>query len=139
MISLNKVVGGHHLERWICGVGILLSAGHGGEGSERFVTSRSSSRGRFFFELNHAGGFYAPVIFGQNGGTSTTSDAEALRTHCWSSMPLRGQVVRPRQLSGSQRMQFIAGRRPSSAPPLLLGDFASRTPASGGRDSQGLD
>jgi hypothetical protein len=118
---------------------MLLPAGHGGEGSEHFITSRSSSRGRFFFELNHAGGFCAPVIFSRNGGTSLTSDEEALRTHCWSSMPLRGQVVRPRQLSGSQRMQFIAGRGPSSAPPLLLGDFASRTPTSGSRDSQGLD
>jgi hypothetical protein len=45
---------------------MLLSAGHGGEGSERFNISRSSSRGRFFFEVNHAGGFCAPVIFGRN-------------------------------------------------------------------------
>jgi hypothetical protein len=57
---VNKVAVRVHLERWICGAGLLLPAGHGGKGSKHFNTSSSSSRGRFFVKINHAGASLPP-------------------------------------------------------------------------------
>jgi hypothetical protein len=79
------------------------------------------------------------VIFCRQGGMSSTSMIEALRIRRWSSMLPRRQVVRPRRLGGRQWLRFYAGRRPSSALPLFLGGNALRMPASGGRDTRGLD
>jgi hypothetical protein len=41
-ISINKAEVPGHLERWICGEELLLSAGHGGEGVEQLFTPSSS-------------------------------------------------------------------------------------------------
>jgi hypothetical protein len=67
---MNKAAVRGLLERWICGAGVLLPASHGGEGSKHFINSSSSLPGRFFVELNHAGGCLASVILCLHGGTS---------------------------------------------------------------------
>jgi hypothetical protein len=83
---------------WISGAGLLPPAGHGGEGSELYIASSSSSQGRSFFELNHVDGILALMILCWQGGMPSTFMMEALGIRRWSSMLPHRQVVRPLRL-----------------------------------------
>jgi hypothetical protein len=61
------------------------------------------------------------AIFGQDGGPSSSSMAEALTIDCWSSTSVEGQVVRPRPSNGSQGLDLLAGVERSSSPRSKLG------------------
>jgi hypothetical protein len=115
--------------------------GKGGDGVVIFFRwRRSMLRWRRDFELIHADGIIASVIFGRQGGPCSTSDVEAFhRVCCWSSARLRRQVVHPRQLGGAQRRRFFPGRGLPSILPLFLGGGALRTPAICGGDARGPD
>jgi hypothetical protein len=76
------------------------------------------------------------VIFGWNGGPSSTSVAEACTwIHRRSSTLLGSQVVRPRNPRSGRRLGFFVGRDPSSNLLSNLGGNAWRSPAAGGGGS----
>jgi hypothetical protein len=86
-----------------------------------------------FDKLNQARCIIASIVFGHLGGASSTSILEDLLHFCyWSSVLLLHQVVRPWWLGGVQRRQIFIRRGHSSNFPLILGDDALRTLASGG-------
>jgi hypothetical protein len=88
---------------------------------------------------NHAASMTDAVIFGRQGGLTSTSFVEALIGLLRRSSTQPGsQVVRPRK-RGVRRQKSIAGIGPSSALPKDLGGDAWRSPASSGRDTQGPD
>jgi hypothetical protein len=82
---------------------------------------------------------FVTAIFGQDGDPSSTSMAEALMINCWSSMPLEGQVVRPRPSSGSQGLDLLTGVERSSSPHSELGGNALSSPAFYGGSTVVLD
>jgi hypothetical protein len=74
------------------------------------------------------------VTFGQKGGPSSTSMAEAYSSiHRWSSTLLGCQLVRPRNPGNGQRLGFIVGGEPSSMLLSELGGSAWSSPANGAR------
>jgi hypothetical protein len=79
------------------------------------------------------------MIFGQDGGPSSTSMAEALLIDCWSSTLLEDQVVRPRPFSGSQGLDLVAGVECSSSLRSELGGNTWNSPALCGRGTTVLD
>jgi hypothetical protein len=83
-------------------------------------------------ELIHADGSIASAILCRQGDEYPTFDAEALRTSSGSSTSPRHQVVRSQWLGDDQRLQFLAGREPSSILLFFLGGNAWRTSTIGG-------
>jgi hypothetical protein len=82
----------------------------------------------------------ASMIFGRDGGPSTTSNAEVVSSVPRRSLvPLGIQVVRPQIPRSGRRGDLIVGRGFSSIQPSNFGGNAWRSPATGGRDTCVLD
>ena len=129
-------------ERWLH----LPLAGRGGEGrrSSCYSAFASGRRLSLHFRASHAVAMLAAVIFGQNGGQSSTSMAEA----CFDSLrrcstPLCLQVVRPRRCSGGRRQRIFIGMETQASKTVSdLGGAigaAWRSPAFGRGGFLGLD
>jgi hypothetical protein len=88
-------------------MGSPLSSHRGGDveglpDEDPLVGSRKWRPGPDLPRAQHAVTSFLTAILGQNGGpASSTSMAEALKTNCWSSTPMEGQVVRPRLSNGN--------------------------------------
>jgi hypothetical protein len=78
----------------------------------------------------------SPLRFSANKAVSTQPPTWTSRR---SSTAPHYNVVRPRWLGDGQRLQFFAGREPTSTLLLFLGGIAWRTPTSAGNDTEGQD
>jgi hypothetical protein len=122
-------------------LGFPLSSHHGGGEEEAILGSvvfggsaerRSGADG--FPRAQHMATVVVAVTFGQKGGPSSTSMAEAYSSiHRWSSTLLGCQVVRSRNPGNGQRLGFVVGGELPSMLLSKLGGNAWSSPVNGAR------
>jgi hypothetical protein len=116
---------------------------HGGvdrDGMSATSCSAGGDRGDLQkYELIHARGNLATMIWCRQSGTISTSDKDALRICCGSSTSHGHQLVCPRWHGNGRRQRTFAGRELTSYSLLFLGCNVWRTLAINDGDTRGLD